>query len=63
MTLIVFAYTTTALNVLDLSTQKWTVESQTLNISAKGKVPSYVHLDLHEAQIIGDPYVSFLYEA
>jgi beta-mannosidase len=46
----------TALNVLDLSSQKWTVASQSLNISARGQVPSQVHLDLAAARVIGDPY-------
>lgn len=49
-----------ALNLLDLSTQKWTLSSPTLNISVRGKVPSQVHLDLFEAGVIGDPYVSSL---
>lgn len=46
----------TALNLLDLSSQSWTVASQTLNISARGQVPSQVHLDLSAAGIIGDMY-------
>ncbi|KAJ4371933.1 hypothetical protein N0V85_009089, partial [Neurospora sp. IMI 360204] len=44
-----------ALNLLDLSTQRWTLSSPALNISVRGKVPSQVHLDLFEAGVIGDP--------
>lgn len=47
----------TALNILDLSSQRWTVASESLNISARGRVPSQVHLDLSAAGVIGDPYV------
>ncbi|KAK3328181.1 glycoside hydrolase family 2 protein [Cercophora scortea] len=47
---------TLAANVLDLSSQKWTLSSSALNISVRGKVPSHVHLDLFAAQVIGDPY-------
>ncbi|KAK3403387.1 glycoside hydrolase family 2 protein [Sordaria brevicollis] len=47
---------TNALNLLDLSTQKWTLASPALNISVRGRVPSQVHLDLFEAGVIGDPY-------
>ncbi|KAB5545732.1 glycoside hydrolase family 2 protein [Coniochaeta sp. 2T2.1] len=43
-------------NILDLSSQKWTVSSKTLNISTRGQVPSHVHLDLFAAGIVGDPY-------
>ncbi|OIW30141.1 glycoside hydrolase family 2 protein [Coniochaeta ligniaria NRRL 30616] len=53
---ILLSHQVSALNVLDLSSQKWTVASQSLNISARGQVPSHVHLDLFAAGIIGDPY-------
>ena len=46
----------TAFNVLDLSSQRWTLENQAYNVSVKGRVPSHVHLDLYAAQVIGDPY-------
>ncbi|KAK3942463.1 glycoside hydrolase family 2 protein [Diplogelasinospora grovesii] len=45
-----------ARSVLDLSSQRWTLSNSALNISVRGKVPSQVHLDLHAAQVIGDPY-------
>lgn len=45
-----------AKNVLDLSSQRWTLENQAYNITVRGKVPSNVHLDLYAAQVIGDPY-------
>ncbi|KAL1839678.1 hypothetical protein VTK73DRAFT_3981 [Phialemonium thermophilum] len=44
-----------ASRVLDLSDQAWTLENRALNISTAGRVPSHVHLDLLEAQIIGEP--------
>ncbi|UNI18471.1 Beta-mannosidase [Purpureocillium takamizusanense] len=43
-------------HVLDLSNQAWRLQNLPLNISVPGKVPSHVHLDLHAAQVIGDPY-------
>ena len=46
-----------ALHVVDLSGQKWKLENLPKNISVPGHVPSQVHLDLHKAQVIGDPYV------
>lgn len=45
-----------ASNVLDLSNQTWTLQSQPYNISVAGRVPSHVHLDLFDSQVIGDPY-------
>ncbi|POR35421.1 hypothetical protein TPAR_04385 [Tolypocladium paradoxum] len=47
---------TAALNVLDLSDQKWKLQNVPMNISVPGSVPSHVHLDLYKAQVIGDPY-------
>lgn len=45
-------------NVLDLSTQQWTLTSPNFpNISVPGKVPSHAHVDLYAANIISDPYV------
>jgi beta-mannosidase len=58
--IILLGHRAAALNVLDLSSQRWTVESQSLNISARGQIPSHVHLDLFAAGIIGDPYVQYL---
>ncbi|AEO66261.1 glycoside hydrolase family 2 protein [Thermothielavioides terrestris NRRL 8126] len=49
-------WTALARNVLDLSTQAWTLSNDGLNISVRGRVPSHVHLDLFEARVIGDPY-------
>ncbi|KUI63531.1 Beta-mannosidase A [Cytospora mali] len=43
-------------HTIDLSTQDWTLSNTPYNISVPGKVPSHVHLDLHAAQVIGDPY-------
>lgn len=43
-------------NIIDLSTQQWTLSNTPYNISVPGKVPSHVHLDLQAAQVIGDPY-------
>lgn len=49
-------------NVIDLSKQKWTLTSPNFNnISVPGKVPSHAHVDLYEANIISDPYVSILH--
>lgn len=45
-------------NVIDLSTQEWTLSSpQHEDISVPGKVPSHAHVDLYAADIITDPYV------
>ena len=44
-----------ASNVVDLSTQQWTLQNLDLNVSVPGNVPSQVHLDLYAAQVIGDP--------
>ncbi len=54
-----FLFGTRANNVLDLSSQKWTVSNDKLNISARGNVPSQVHLDLFNSRVIGDPYVTY----
>ncbi|KAK0635970.1 glycoside hydrolase family 2 protein [Bombardia bombarda] len=43
-------------SVIDLSSQKWVLSNSDLNISVRGKVPSHVHLDLFEQQVIADPY-------
>lgn len=43
-------------NIIDLSSQKWTLSNNAYNISVAGKVPSHVHLDLQAARIIDDPY-------
>jgi beta-mannosidase len=52
---VVMAGLARAANILDLSSQSWTVENRAMNISVPGRVPSYVHLDLHSAEVIGDP--------
>ncbi|KAJ6028005.1 hypothetical protein N7540_003581 [Penicillium herquei] len=43
-------------NVIDLTGDGWTVSSKALDISAPGYLPSQVHLDLYNADIIDDPY-------
>lgn len=45
-----------ARNVIDLSSQRWTLSNSHYNISVPGKVPSHAHLDLYAAGVIGDPY-------
>jgi beta-mannosidase len=47
---------TTASNVIELSSQKWILQSSNHNISVPGSVPSQVHLDLHANKAIEDPY-------
>ena len=42
--------------VLDLSQSSWTLQNLGLNISVPGSLPSHAHLDLYNAQVIGDPY-------
>ena len=42
--------------VVDLGGNNWTLENSPLNINVPGSVPSQAHLDLHAAQVIGDPY-------
>lgn len=44
------------INTVDLSAQKWQLTSAPYNISVPGRVPSQVHLDLQAARVIGDPY-------
>ena len=46
--------------VIDLAGSGWTLENLPLNISVPGSVPSQAHLDLYAAQVISDPYASFL---
>ena len=41
--------------VIDLSGNDWMLENLPLNISVPGSVPSQAHLDLYQAQVIGDP--------
>ncbi len=47
-----------ARNLLDLSSQRWTLSNNAMNISVRGSVPSQVQLDLYESRVIGDPYVT-----
>ena len=42
-------------NVIDLSGPDWTLQNLPLNISVPASLPSQAHLDLHAAQVIGDP--------
>ena len=42
--------------VIDLSSNKWTLQNPDYNISVPGSVPSQAHLDLYAAQVIGNPY-------
>jgi beta-mannosidase len=42
-----------AQNIIDLSTQKWTLSSH--NVTVPGSVPSQAHLDLFAAGVTGDP--------
>ncbi|KAJ5513316.1 Glycoside hydrolase superfamily [Penicillium fimorum] len=48
--------TTLGQHVLYLSGDGWTVSSKALNISVPGNVPSQVHLDLLDANVIDEPY-------
>lgn len=57
---IVFFGIVHASRFIDLSEQKWRLQNRPMNISVPGNVPSQVHLDLLEAQVIGDPYVFFV---
>ena len=41
--------------VINLSDADWTLQNLPLNISVPASVPSQAHLDLYEAQVIGDP--------
>jgi len=50
------AHTSSAKNVLDLTTQSWTLSNDALNISVPARLPSQAHLDLFAADVIGDPY-------
>lgn len=47
---------TAAQRVVDLSGPAWTLSNSALNISVAASLPSQAHLDLHAAQVIGDPY-------
>jgi hypothetical protein len=51
----VLASGASSLNVVDLSTARWTVSNPALNVSVPGSLPSQAHLDLYNAQVIGDP--------
>ncbi|KAF4306315.1 Glycoside hydrolase family 2 immunoglobulin-like beta-sandwich [Botryosphaeria dothidea] len=45
-----------AQRVVDLSGPGWTLSNPSLNVSVPAKLPSQAHLDLFDAQVIGDPY-------
>lgn len=45
-----------AQRVAPMSSLKWTLTNDEFNISVDANVPSQAHLDLYEAQVIGDPY-------
>jgi beta-mannosidase len=42
-------------NIVDLSTQNWTLASPDHHIKVPGKVPSHAHVDLYDAHAIDDP--------
>lgn len=48
---------TAVYNVVDLSTQNWTLASPEHDMKVPGKVPSHAHVDLYDADAIADPYV------
>lgn len=50
------AHSSSAKNVLDLTTHPWTLHNDALNISVPARLPSQAHLDLFAAGVIGDPY-------
>ncbi|KAI1609968.1 putative beta-mannosidase [Exophiala viscosa] len=47
---------TAAQTVVSMSDLSWTVTNPNDTISVPGNVPSQAHLDLYNAQVIGDPY-------
>lgn len=44
-----------AQRVISLAGNGWTISNPSLNVSLPAKLPSYVQLDLHDNQVIGDP--------
>ena len=42
-------------SVIDLSGGDWTVQNSAYNISEPASFPSQAHLDLYNAEVIGDP--------
>jgi len=50
-------HTALSQHIVDLGGDGWTVSSKALNVSAPGRLPSQVHLDLYAANIIDDPYL------
>lgn len=46
----------TAQRIVSMSDLSWTVTNPNYSISVPGNVPSQAHLDLYNAQVIGDPY-------
>lgn len=46
---------------MDLSDQKWTLDSPDNDKSVPGKVPSHAHVDLYNSDVIEDPYVPQTY--
>jgi beta-mannosidase len=50
------SHSSSAKNVLDLTTHSWTLSNDALNISVPASLPSQAHLDLFAAGVIGDPY-------
>lgn len=49
-------FSSLAQNVTPLSELQWTLTNPNHSISVPGHVPSQAHLDLHDAQVISDPY-------
>jgi beta-mannosidase len=50
------SHSSSAKNVLDLTSHPWTLSNDALNISVPARLPSQAHLDLFAAGVIGDPY-------
>ncbi|CEL10807.1 Putative Beta-mannosidase (MndA) [Aspergillus calidoustus] len=42
--------------ILDLSGDQWTLSSPAINSTVPASLPSQVHLDLHRAGLIDEPY-------
>lgn len=55
-TLPVVVWQVSAQAVINLSGTDWTVSNPALNVSVPGSLPSQAHLDLYNAQVIGNPY-------
>lgn len=56
LSLILQPLASVAQSVISLDRDDWSLNNPSKNITVPATVPGHVHLDLHRAEVIGDPY-------